>query len=622
MRKDPTEFRKRFAAWKNGEQVYKDGLPAYRGGKDSGKINYSRWDNAELTSYPVPFIDEKRITLTNAGRATGAVLSTNLLDSIADNADRAWLPLQTALGLAVKESTLGNPTDDRTAWDLSSGIRRAFNNKYPGTEQHINYWGDALNEREDVINYHKGRQSDDPASGHKSVLQEAFEFYKQHPDKYNTGQKDYQMSVDKRGVEVMQSPEVQKWLKERNIKKVTGRFNRLNPILNESKFNLPKYAGGKIPEYVQAGTDNSWTRVTNDPMGAVFQDLVVRPQSRGGNTTVGNWKRLWSPKYEKPLETVYPEFDIISGIRGIINTLKPKSNNISTVLKDVDYSHDIAKTPYVYSETTAKDLAKHASSVYDINKFAMRAKIEDGHPVAEAYKKIKTFLESPEYRERLIKYYRDKGSSIITQNNAPDDRIGEQLYNLSTAKFEVRPRGNLIDSNGLIYDSYGLYDPETHLIQVANDAMSRQTPIHEMWHATRKARPYLDNAKYSMRTTAQREIDNMFEKTLPEEFSSQRIKQLEKDALYYSRIEEQEARVLDTLREMQEEGLDINKLTDDQIFDFLYNRPIDSHGTNVQSLIDNYLRDDIPNALRNFKSLFVPAALSSVGYGTYNKYRQ
>jgi hypothetical protein len=33
MRKDPTEFRQRFAAWKNGEKVYKDGLPAYRGGK-------------------------------------------------------------------------------------------------------------------------------------------------------------------------------------------------------------------------------------------------------------------------------------------------------------------------------------------------------------------------------------------------------------------------------------------------------------------------------------------------------------------------------------------------------------------------------------------------------------
>lgn len=247
--KDPTEFRQRFAAWKNGEKVYKDGLPAYRGGKGSGKINYSRWDNAELTSYPVPFIDEKRITLTNAGRATGAVLSTNLLDSIADNANRAGLPLQTALGLAVKESTLGNPTDDRSAWKLSSGIRQAFNNKYPGTEQHINYWGDALNEREDVINYHKGHQSDDPASGHKSVLQEAFEFYKQHPDKYNAGQKDYQTSVDKRGVEVMQSPEVKRWRNAYNTKRVVRQWTKPHLLLKESRFNKPAYKDGKLPGY-------------------------------------------------------------------------------------------------------------------------------------------------------------------------------------------------------------------------------------------------------------------------------------------------------------------------------------------------------------------------------------
>lgn len=32
MPKDPTEFRKRFIAWKNGKQPYKDGLPAYYDG--------------------------------------------------------------------------------------------------------------------------------------------------------------------------------------------------------------------------------------------------------------------------------------------------------------------------------------------------------------------------------------------------------------------------------------------------------------------------------------------------------------------------------------------------------------------------------------------------------------
>ena len=93
---------------------------------------------------------------------------------------------------------------------------------------------------------------------------------------------------------------------------------------------LPKYAGGKVPEYVQAGKDSSWVRVTNDPMGTVFQDLVVRPQSRGGNTTVGNWKRQWSLKGEPGLELVSPEFDIISGIRGIGGMLPKKSTTITS----------------------------------------------------------------------------------------------------------------------------------------------------------------------------------------------------------------------------------------------------------------------------------------------------
>jgi hypothetical protein len=125
MHRDPTEFRARFKAYKEGKpvsEIYDAGLPKYGDGKS--KINWKRWDDAQTTSYTIPFIDNKAITLTNAGRATGARLSTNLLDSLADNAMRAGVPVRTAIGLATKESTLGNPTDDRSAWNLSSGIRK------------------------------------------------------------------------------------------------------------------------------------------------------------------------------------------------------------------------------------------------------------------------------------------------------------------------------------------------------------------------------------------------------------------------------------------------------------------------------------------------------------------
>jgi hypothetical protein len=38
MRKDPTEFRQRFAAWKNGEKPYENGLPKYKDGDEPVKV--------------------------------------------------------------------------------------------------------------------------------------------------------------------------------------------------------------------------------------------------------------------------------------------------------------------------------------------------------------------------------------------------------------------------------------------------------------------------------------------------------------------------------------------------------------------------------------------------------
>lgn len=99
---------------------------------------------------------------------------------------------------------------------------------------------------------------------------------------------------------------------------------------------LPKFEGGeekfkfkKTPEFVQAGRDNSWSKVTNDDIGEVFQNVVARPNRTGGNTSAGNWKKQWEPKYEKPLEIVSPEFDVISGIRGVAGMLPKKATTIT-----------------------------------------------------------------------------------------------------------------------------------------------------------------------------------------------------------------------------------------------------------------------------------------------------
>jgi hypothetical protein len=55
----------------------------------------------------IPYIPEKAIKLTNAGKDTGVTFSTNLLDSIAKYSNITDLPLKSALGLAGQESTFG-----------------------------------------------------------------------------------------------------------------------------------------------------------------------------------------------------------------------------------------------------------------------------------------------------------------------------------------------------------------------------------------------------------------------------------------------------------------------------------------------------------------------------------
>lgn len=74
-----------------------------------------------------------------------------------------------------------------------------------------------------------------------SVLQGAFELYRNAPHKYNPGQKNYQQLVNKRANEVMQSPEVQQWVKERAMKQ-SEEFRKYR---NRHYVRTPKFDDGK-----------------------------------------------------------------------------------------------------------------------------------------------------------------------------------------------------------------------------------------------------------------------------------------------------------------------------------------------------------------------------------------
>lgn len=219
-------------------------------------------------SYPIPFIKSKKRTLTNAGLATGAVISENMLDSIAYHAQKVGLPIKTAIGLATKETTLGNGTVDGTFHTLfkkGSYNHRIYRNMYNanGTSKHINP-GVAIDER-NLVNFHDERNpykeayeyadkksanaipqkewysnigsamvksrairinmlnkgetyADKQAKELKNVqkthvLDAAFNRFKNNPNSYNPGQQNYKQLVNKRAEEVWRSPEIQNWYK-------------------------------------------------------------------------------------------------------------------------------------------------------------------------------------------------------------------------------------------------------------------------------------------------------------------------------------------------------------------------------------------------------------------------
>ena len=208
------------------------------------------------TNYVIPFIPEKKIKLTNAGLATGATLSTNMLDSIADNAQRAGLSLKTALGFAVKESTLGNPTYDLVNRAKISNIDKqevnkakkynpnivikpqqniGFNERGITGSELINYhtddnpyndasmyiynkaktYEDAVRMHEETEAYADRLAAKNQRLPHKSTLQVGFEKYKKDPYSYNPGQDNYPQLVEQRANEVWNSPEIQTWYKRR-----------------------------------------------------------------------------------------------------------------------------------------------------------------------------------------------------------------------------------------------------------------------------------------------------------------------------------------------------------------------------------------------------------------------
>lgn len=201
----------------------------------------------------IPYIKEKEIKLSKAGKLTGIKLTTNQLDSIAKYANKVGLPIKTALGLVGQESAFGNyfgyannakflneyhkqgemnrdifgiPTYNIVNYErlLPNKIPtlvddNAINDKY--AKRGINKFGYSAVINGDELDKLKVQHEAYPGLAKKRAkfwkdikvptLELAFKAYKDHPNLYNAGNPNQQNLVNNKANDVWGSPEIQKW---------------------------------------------------------------------------------------------------------------------------------------------------------------------------------------------------------------------------------------------------------------------------------------------------------------------------------------------------------------------------------------------------------------------------
>lgn len=168
--------------------------------------------------YYIPYLYDKEIKVRGAGR-----MSSNMLDSIAVNANKTKIPFNEALGLAVQETHGGAmPTIAVPAGMDKDKVRAHFNMSYAR-----NYGGIPAEYLINDYEYHnkgyKGSKNND-LTNIESPLQHGFTMYKR--GLYNPGDKNHSNDVRAAGNKAISSPDVQKWIQENgkkyNIKRMGG----------------------------------------------------------------------------------------------------------------------------------------------------------------------------------------------------------------------------------------------------------------------------------------------------------------------------------------------------------------------------------------------------------------
>ena len=295
----------------------------------------------------IPYIKEKEIKLSKAGKLTGIKLTTNQLDSIAKYANKVGLPIKTALGLVGQESAFGNyfgyannakflneyhkqgemnrdifgiPAYNIVNYErlLPNKIPtlvddNAINDKY--AKRGINKFGYSAVINGDELDKLKVQHEAYPGLAKKRAkfwkdikvptLELAFKAYKDHPNLYNAGNPNQQNLVNNKANDVWGSPEIQKWYRTSPYVKhrLGGRCKLRNGGLTSKDRGSSKHPYPSVSSKDFAGAGRSYpipTKVDavdalrlaglhgrNDVKTKVYNKYPeLRPKSRIG----GSWK--------------------------------------------------------------------------------------------------------------------------------------------------------------------------------------------------------------------------------------------------------------------------------------------------------------------------------------------
>ena len=213
----PTKTSNSKSAW-SAKDIYDMIFSTY----GNAHVNANKARAKEASKYMIPYIPEKEIMLTTGRYNTGKI-STNLLDSIYNASQRTGVPLDIALGLAGRESTLGigrgfkkgksvSGTDLYSNWQQIQTI--------PNNKAQIKKWNSLLGrtdltdedydfKSEFLIRAQDSLENTKPLD--ENPIDNALKFYQ--TGKYNPGDSRHTQMVEDDAKVLMSDPAIQKWLK-------------------------------------------------------------------------------------------------------------------------------------------------------------------------------------------------------------------------------------------------------------------------------------------------------------------------------------------------------------------------------------------------------------------------